>query len=343
MSVQTLEELKRENAESESNEAEEAKEDQEDQPEAIEAEFEEVEAEEEPQEEAEEVEAESSEPESEAWMQSDEQQSENNGQAVPVKKHVSVRNKLKGEIKERDSQIESQNSEIEKLKAEIAELKGAPQPETLEAMPKLEDFNYDEAKYQAAVNKWIDTKIDRRNASSAQSEKETQAKEKIDLAVNDHYERAAGLIAGTSVTEDMYKTADRHVRQTFEEIFPKGGDQVVDQVIAFLGEGSEKVIYRLGINSNDMSELKQSLRDDPSGSKAMLYLGGLKTKLTSATQFKNKSEAPKPGTKLQGGDTGEKGSYYKRAVRAARSKNDVQKVIDLKREAKAKGVDTKDF
>jgi hypothetical protein len=86
------------------------------------------------------------EPEAEAWMQTDEQTSDDSGNAVPVAKHINMRSKLKGTIREQASELEQLRAENESLKANRSQPARA-QPEAIAPMPELEDFDYDKGKY----------------------------------------------------------------------------------------------------------------------------------------------------------------------------------------------------
>ena len=107
----SLEELKRQNAEEEALIQEEPQLEEVEESEAAEDLEAEV-AETEGSEEAAEVESEPV----EAWMQSDDQASQDNDTA-PVANHIKMRQKLKGSIKEHKSEIEELKAEIETLKS----------------------------------------------------------------------------------------------------------------------------------------------------------------------------------------------------------------------------------
>lgn len=345
MSVKSLDELKRENAETEAVEATEEME-----TEVVEAE--EVEAGEEVTEqvdvESEEAETETSESETELepWMQSDEQTSQSNG--VPVSKHVAMKHKLRGQIKE-------QGSEIEELRAEIAALKGGQQEQqqpvqpTIEApkKPTLESCGYDNAKFADALADYTDKMIDYRatvgQQQSQQRQSQEQAKQQLDGAVNSHYDRAEELIEQHGLTREAYQAADTKVRRMIEGVMPGQGNEVTDFLISQLGEGSEKVFYRLGVNNADAIALQSAIAEDKTGMKAMLYLGQLKERLNRPSAIKKTSSAPKPATQVTGTNETLSEKTMRKQVATARKNQDFAKAIRIKREAQKQGIDTKNW
>ena len=335
--AKTLEELKAENAAAEEMETEAP------QVEEEVAEAKAVEEETEEQEEAAETsESEAEETDTEAWMQVDEQTSDSEDLTVPVATHANVRKKLKGTIKE-------QNSEIEQLKAEIEALKGGVSQKPVQTnhnMPKrptLEQFDYDEDKYSAAMDNWYEAKIEAKlNATTQQATQETkkqQAEQAIQSAVDRHYENAEKLIEQSGIAPDLYRQADVSVRQAIEEVRPGQGDLVTDFVISVLGEGSERVMYNLGVNKSKLQKLQADLATDPSGMKAVAYLGRLSAELMPKQR---KSNAPPPSRQINGDATsGDPAKSYLKKYKAAG--NDVQKRFNIRREAKKAGVDVKNW
>jgi len=342
--AKTLEMLKAENAkaEEETNESVPQAEEVEAEGQAVEEESEEV------ADPGEGEQTETGDTETEAWMQTEEQTSEgdDDGTVVPLSAHTKMRGKLKGRIGE-------QNEELEQLRAENASLKSgrpapAQQPTQVGARPKREDFDFDDDRYDAALDDWHDKRTDAKIASSqsgaAQTAAQTQAAKQLDQAVDDHYQRAAKLAEGSGITPELYQNADTVVRQTIESVLPKMGDVVTDNMIARLGEGSEKVMYFLGRNKTAQDKLRSSLVTDPSGISAALYLGELKS--TVAAPQKRVSRARKPATQIQGDEGGSaKGAAkkLKETYRSAHKAGRGQAAYNAKKQAKAEGVDVSDW
>lgn len=338
MAEQSLEELKAENAKSEdetkvTDEPEQLIEDPKDDP------VQDVEVEDEG-EAAEEV---------EAWMQTEEANSDDDhkGGFKPNPEAAAVRKKLRGKLKEKDQ-------ELEVLQQRIAELESQKAPEQqqkvqqLAPRPKLEDFDYDQDAWAAAFEKWTDDKVahqfsssyEERQKQQQQQQQQQAAKQAMDSAVNDHYARAQTLVDEGKVTEDSYRNADHNVRSAMEQSFKGQGDYYTDALIATLnsiGEGSEKVMYMLGSNPVKLGRLQELMRNDPSGLQASAYLGSLQSQ--ALTPVKRQSVAPKPGSKVDG-DVPAKGPADAMMKRYKRAGDDVQKRIDIKREAKKAGIDT---
>lgn len=320
---QTLEELKAENAAAEAADA------------AVETPATEVEAEaaaaeEDPEEIAEPGEAEQSEaeePEVERWMQADEQESATGGVQVPIAKHV----KLRAKLQESKSEIEELRAENERLKA------GSVRPEESKVMPKLEDYDFDESKFQAAVVEWSMSSVDSRLQQRDWQQQVAAAQSLQKAEVEGHYQRAEKLASERGITPDAYQQSDLAVRQAIEAVMPNMGDNITDGLIARLGEGSEKVMYHLGLNPSKQAKMQGLLRDDPTGLAASIYLGELKGLVS--TQKKQVSRARKPGTRLpSGGSVSNTASELKRKYSKAKSP---QERFDIASQAKALGENTK--
>lgn len=114
---------------------------------------------------------------------------------------------------------------------------------------------------------------------------------------------------------------------------------VTNALIASLGEGSEKVLYNLGVNQARRTELVNLLKEDKSGLRASMFLGKLAGELSSPQR--KKSNAPAPATQIQGDrQTTEQGRALHQKYKDAHKSGNVQKAIELKRQARSAGVDT---
>jgi hypothetical protein len=342
--MKTLEQLKAENAEptEETNESVPQAKEVEAEVEAVEEESEELA---DPGE-GEQADAEGA--ETEAWMQTEEQTSEgsDDGTVVPLSAHTKMRGKLKGRIGE-------QNEELEQLRAENAALKSgqpapAQQPTQVGARPKREDYDFDDDRYDAALDDWHDKRTDARFATNqsgaAQAAAQTQAAQQLDQAVDDHYQRAAKLAEESGITPELYQNADTVVRQTIESVLPNMGDVVTDNMIARLGEGSEKVMFFVGRNKAAQEKLRSSLVTDPTGISAAIYLGELKRDVVQPA--KRVSRARKPATQIQGDEGGSaKGDAkkLKETYHSAHKRGQGQTAYNAKKTAKAAGIDVSDW
>lgn len=278
-----------------------------------------------------------SEEEVEEWMRDGDDETDQTGlESIPLHAHIRAKRKLKGRISEKDGEIES-------LKVEIEKLKSAKPTDKLELpkRPRRDAFETDD-EYEDALDKYEDEKDNIKfnqlqQSSNIRSSQEKAAK-RIEHAVDTHYERAGKLLESSGITAEAFKAADQSVREAVETIMPKMGDAVVDQFISRLGEGSEKVFFRLGRSKALMGEFIGLLASDPSGLDAATFLGQQKAMLLNTT--KRKSNAPSPDTQLSGGESaGEKGGVLKRRYQEAHKKGKGQEAWNAKREAKAAGID----
>ena len=278
----------------------------------------------------------------EDWMQSDEQTSQK--PKFNDSDMANVRRKLKAKLTEKDDELSSKDRVIAELQAKLKTNNSQPEAPNSKR-PRLEDFDHDTDAYEAATEDYFSHAVDSRLAQHTQSAQQNEAvdrqKKAQEQAVDKHYERAATeLVATGLITEEVFKSADFNIRNTFESVRPGMGNDLADTFISKMqGEGSEKVWLYLGRNESALSKLKETLTTDPSGLDSMLYLGELKTRLT-ASPTKRVSRAPRPGSTLKGGDGSSAGANaLKKQYKAAVNSGDIQGRIDLRRKAKAAGHD----
>ena len=290
--MQTLEDLKRENAEKESAELEAPQ---------VTEETEETEAasttEDEPEpEQAEQDEGETEEVEVESWMEAEEQASEDSD-TFTAKDIAGLRRKMKGKIKGKDEENERLHQEIELLKSSNV----APSQGPSIKRPNLDDYTTTED-YEAAYESYLLARVENNNSKAQQEQaykaRESEHKRKIDTDVEAHYQRASEMVKTHSIKPERFKQADETVRSAMDEVRPGQGDLVVDHMLSLLGEGSEKVGYYLGNNLQALNELKLRMMNDKAGHAAMAYLGELKAKVTMPAKAKRK--VAKPATQLSG-------------------------------------------
>jgi hypothetical protein len=278
--------------------------------------------------------------EPESWMKGDDQESQGAEKKFTDRDIGAVKAKVRAKV-EREHQ-----SEIETLRAQLEEARRnnvAPQPS---ARPKREDF-YDhddpDDAYAEALTDWkLNERMTQQHGQSQQYEaqrKQLEAQQKINDDVDKHYERAAVLATQSGISPELYQSADLRVRSAIEGIFPGGGENVTNALIASLGEGSEKVLYNLGVNAKRLAELTNLLAQDSSGIKASIYLGKLSSELTAP--LRKKSSTPAPATSVQGDmQTSDAGKALHRKYMEASKAGDAQKAFSLRRQARASGVNT---
>ncbi len=281
-------------------------------------------------------------PEIEAWMEEEEEQ---DSSGVPLGAHIKMKNKLKGRLSDQKAESEI---ELDKLRAENAALKAgtaktqSQAPTARPKRPRTGDFDTDEA-FERAMDVYEDDLYELRSKRSEQTRTikttQKQAQDALSQSVDDHYTRAATLQESKGIDPTIFSRADNTVRSAIEAIRPGQGDLLTDQLIQTLEEGSEMVMYNLGVNKSRRGELISALASDPSGLKAVAYVAGLKSDLIRNTKPK-RSRAPKPPTDT-GGDQAPntKSGAIKRKYDEAHKKNKGQEAYNLKKEAKKAGVD----
>jgi hypothetical protein len=278
----------------------------------------------------------------EDWAKSDEQTSQDHSDTVPVAAHAKVRAKLKAKVEERDS-------EIDRLKAEIEAIKNGstaqPKPAGKPSRDSFWEHDDPDEAYLDALADWkIGSKTSQQDEQRKKAESElaqAQRNESINKAVDGHYERAAKLSEQSGITAEAFQSADLAVKQAIESIMPGFGENVVNLLISNLGDGSEKVMYHLGVNKAALSELKDAISADikDGGMRAAMLLGRKSAQLNQPK--KRVSQAPKPASSLNGdGNTGGGQSVMKKKYSDAHSKGNSQLAFDIKRKAKASGINT---
>ena len=290
----------------------------------------------------------------ESWMQTESPENSDDQKSGFVPNAEAARKRkqnkaLRGTVTEQKSEIETLREELNAIKAgnapQVTQQESSPAPR-----PTREAFDYDDDAYDAAVDKWNDDRFEQKlqsfSKNNTQKQQAEQAQQEAiqtqDKSLNDHYERANALVESGKLSAENYQAADSAVRMAVESVIPNGGDQTTNFLISTLnslGAGSEKVIYQLGVNPQKLGELTNLLRSDPNGLKAMAYLGKLQAEVQSPT--KRRSQAPKPGSKVEGSSNGKSSDAV--AAKAYAKSTDIGERIRLKRKAKKAGVDVSNW
>jgi len=69
----------------------------------------------------------------------------------------------------------------------------------------------------------VDRKISSRDQKQTAQAQQSQAEQKVQSEVDQHYERAAELVASGKVTEENYQAADHNVRKAMTQALPGMG------------------------------------------------------------------------------------------------------------------------
>lgn len=287
-------------------------------------------------------EGETAEAEAESWMSGDSQESQGAERKFTDKDIGAAKTKLRAKL-EREHQ-----SELQRLQAELEaeRQKHVLQPAQVGQRPTREQFFDKDDPDEAFAEALVDWKLKSQSVQQAtqqqqyeQQRKALEQRQQIEASVDQHYERAAQLAEKSGITPEAYQSADLRVRSAIDQVFPGGGDSITDALISNLGEGSEKVFYNLGVNRARLTELESLLKQDPTGLKASVWLGKLSAELSAPT--KRTSNAPAPATQIRGDrNTTEAGRAIHKQYKEAHSSGNTQKAFDLKRKAKAQGINT---
>lgn len=270
----------------------------------------------------------------EAWQRIDE---ENEFSPIPAKAHIKMKQKLKGRISERDDEIEKLKSKIQNLESNI------PQ-RSISKLTRPKEFEYDsDEAYQQALSKYEDDLITSKFHELERKRQQENAfkshNQFLIQAVEDHYERASKLIEKAGISPEIYRESDLAVRQAVNSIAPGRGDIIVDQMIANIGKGSDKVMFYLGINKGALHTFKSLLSEDPSGIKASIYLGQQKEKLTAPQKIKSRAPSPSP-TANGDANLSVNSSALQKKYNEAHKKGNSQLAWKFRKEARLSGVDT---
>lgn len=286
---------------------------------------------------AETSEEEAGEVETEAWLV--DQADDHEEKTVPL----SALQKVRGTLKEKNRDLKG---ELEELKRQNEALQQSRQvPVQPKVRPKLEDFDYDEEKYNQAMDEYYLSQVDQRlHQTEAQKQQEDNArrqKEAIQKAADDHYKRAQELITKHAISPDVYKNSDEKVRSAFDQVSPGNGDAIADHLISVLGEGSEKVLFAVGRNQNELDKIQSMLIRDPMGFELTAYLGQKKAEFTMPAR--KRSQAPKPARNLSGETTKNAATNLYRRYKDAEKKGDMSAAFKARMEARRAGEDTRDW
>lgn len=284
--------------------------------------------------------AKTEETEVESWMQGD-------AATSPGAEPKYTDSDMAGQRRKYRAKLEAKNEVEEELRRKIVELESAKTAPT--GKPKYDDFvdaDDPETAHREALVRWevqkMTAEAEAQRTSSELKRQQEEQQRVISQRVDQHYERAVQLAQKSNITPEAYHAADARVKQAVNEIFPGSGDVVTEGLIANLGDGSEKVMYNLGVNTERLEKLKDKLREDRNGLQAAVYLGELRASIVPSKV--RTSQAPAPAPELQGDKSGsESERALKRKYDAAHKKGDIQAAIDIKQEAKWAGANTKSW
>lgn len=275
----------------------------------------------------------------ESWMQTDDDTS-GNEETLTDSDAATIRRKWKGKLKKAE---EEHNTEVEQLKAQLNQYQNQSQPkQEAVSVPTLEGCDYDEGVYQQKMAEYMQgavaNQLQSHQASSEQRAAQERAKKQMEDAVHSHYERASKL---KNITAEQFQASDMEVRKvvaTVPQFGEQGADSVVDALISSMGDGSEKLMYYLGRNKAAQSKFKAALEADQSGLRAGILLGEMKATVTQPV--KKTSSAPKPSAKAEGDGQSVAASNFKRKYDKAKTP---QERFNIRQEAREAGENVRDW
>lgn len=279
--------------------------------------------------------------EPEDWMKGDDQESQEAG----TERKFTGRD-IKAAKTAVRAKIERQHqSELDQMRAELEALRSKSVVQQPTDKPKRDQFydhdDPDEAFLEALADWRVNERIAKEQAGNQQYEhqrKQLEAHQKISSSVDKHYERAAALAAASGITPDLYRSADERVREAIQGVYGgESGEHVTNKLIARLGEGSEKVMYKLGVSPKCLAELTSKMREDPEGLEALFYLGKLSAELSAPTR--KRSNTPAPATNVQGdANTTDLSRTLLRRYQEAHKRGDTQAAFEIRSEARGKKI-----
>lgn len=264
------------------------------------------------------------------------------GGSVPVGKHIATKHKLKAKLEEKDEELEKLRKENELLKSGAAPVQQQKLQLNPPKRPRASDFGTDE-EYEDALDKYEEQKLEYQIQFSTQNQTQTQKlqqrRQEVEQAVDNHYDRAEKLVQKHSINPEVYHQADKNVKTIIDKVHPKKGEAIFNELVNLVGEGSEIAMFHIGRNKQAAADFENIMRSDPTGLKAAIYLGRIVERSNGAKT--QSSRAPAPAAQLKGDQSvTPKGANARRKWQAAHDKGDTQAAFNIKKAARAQGIDT---
>jgi hypothetical protein len=282
-----------------------------------------------------------------AWLKGDEEDvinTDEDDEKKPFDNSTAgqIRRKYKAKADKVSAEKDETISQLEKRIENMEKNGSKPTPAQVSNKPERAKFRSDFEYIEALTDYKMDLRENERTSKTIAEQNKEQtdaATKKTNDAVDSHYQRAAALSEKSGIKPEAYQASDQRVREAVENLFPGGGDSVVDALINNLGEGSEKVFYHLGVNKAKLQDFVESFSEGQ-GLKTAAMLGELKARLVIPD--KRISRAPSPGEEIiSNGSGNQKETAHKKIYNAAHKKGDIQKAYDAKKAARSAGIDTK--
>jgi len=179
-------------------------------------------------------------------------------------------------LTEREREAKARAEELERQLA--AQQKAQQQDQSLQQPPTLEQFGYDEEKYQVAVHNWNNLRLQREIAVAQRRQEEQREIEARQNEINARREEAKRKADSLQISG--YSDAESRVGTVL-------GESVLNDLL-LNSEKPAELVYFLDKNPSDLLELSE-LIESGQGVKAAMRVGAIESK-----KFSFKPKASKP-------------------------------------------------
>lgn len=263
---------------------------------------------------------------------------------TPEQSLVHKLTKAKKQRKEAVSEVEELKRTVEALQAQMTQapqVQAQPQmaqvPAYTPKAPELYDADIggDRAKYDAAMYRYTQGSYQLMQQQSQAEVQQTQQAAAHEKAQNERAlklaERSTSFIQSNKVKPEAATNAIQAGVSGLDEALGVEGSAL--GILEMIGEGSEKLAYYLGKNSEALNTVKQLIAKDPNGLSAVTWLTKTAGKLTRKNQ--HISKAPTPDEPL----TGDGSSATAAKLQSEYDKeNDVSKLVKMRQKARDIGI-----
>ena len=188
------------------------------------------------------------------------------------------------EIRKSNKELKKENRKLQEQVQAVAGV--TTQPTTLGKKPKMEDFDYEEDKFEKALDEWHDKKYEFKNAETAVQAKKQEEQDRWQSKM------------------DSYNTAKSKLKvrnfEDAEDIFEDTLDSTQQGIIKGYAKNPVNVVYALGNYPKVLKELA-AIKDPVQFS---IKLGELETKISTTEPKRKPSAKPEKLLKSSGGKTG---------------------------------------
>lgn len=236
-------------------------------------------------------------------------------------------------------------SRAEELERENAELKAklmapqAPVAQPVQQAPQVIPFpdlydpniNGDKTKYSQAVHEYMQAVNNQGQQVAQQTQAQQQQAQRLSESATRLAEQSSRFIKDNKLNAEKATDKIQAGINGLDEALGLEGAAL--DLLDTIGEGSEKLAYFLGSNSEALNKVKQLMSEDPRGFKANTWLTKSALKLTRKNS--HISKAPAPDEPLAGDGSTATGSKLQAQYD---KETDIKKLMELKRKARVAGI-----